>query len=332
MAFGAATELDLWDKRILYELDGDSRLPFSAIGASLSRSPQWVKYRIERLRTLGVIKHLYPLVDYSALSQIKAGLLIRLAESEPAKEIAFLNSCYKDRCIQCIYRTEGEYDLYLGVFTKDIDSLAEFIDSFKIEHGTLIANIDISIERESCQFRRNYLLGAKAHAMGEIVFGNSTALAGIDVIDRQVVDCLNSDPRMGVVDISRSINQSKDVALYHLRKIQKVGVIKGYSVQMNPRHFPYQSYVILLKIAGMDEKKRQELFSFCRLSGKVVRISRALGAYDFMLEAEVAGRDEFRWFHKELVHRFHPSIRSSMALSIYSLDKYRTYPTGILGD
>ena len=320
-------KLDLWDRRILYELDCDARAPFSAIGRKVKRSPQWVKYRVERLRRLGAIKHLYPVIDYSRLGYFLAGMWLKLANASPAEEGAFLNACYKESAIQMVYRAEGEYDLFLGAFAPNLASLEEFILRFKEAHGAIVSSLDSSLVTSNCKFSRHYLLGGKAGDGEGAKVGSACEVAKADREDLLIIGCLNADPRMGAVEMARRTGMGKDAVLYRLRRLAKDKVLRGCTLQVNFRNLPVQSYTILLRTAGMNDEKRAELESFCRLSGKAVRLSSSLGSYDFMIELEAESRDSCRWFHKELCRRFSKNLRGSSMQYIYSLDKHRLFPT-----
>jgi DNA-binding Lrp family transcriptional regulator len=322
---------DLWDRRILYELDCDARASFSEIGRKVKRSPQWVKYRVERLRKLGAIKHLYPIIDYSRLGYLHAGLWLKLADATPAEEGAFLNDCYKESAVQVVYRTEGEYDLFLGVFAQGLPALEGFISRFKEAHGAIISSLDFSLATSSCKFRRHYLLGGKPGDESGIMVGAAGKAAKADEGDLFILECLNADPRMGIIEMARKTGMGKDAVIYRLRSLKKDKVLLGCTLQVNFRNLPVQSYAILLRTAGMGQEKRAELQTFCRLSGKAVRLHSALGSYDFMIELEDESRDACRWFYKELCRRFAKSLRGSSMQYIYSLDKHRLFPTGIGG-
>ena len=332
MPIKEAPILDLWDKRLLYALDGNARASLSEIGDALKRSPQWVKFRLERLREKGVLTHLYPLVEYRALGWMRAGILLRLHDVPPQEELKFLNSCYQESLIQSVYRCEGEYDLYLGAYAHNIDDLDAWVASFKLAHHAILRSLDITVETGMCKFRRHYLLGERAGEEEGMWIGrkkDSGAPVFLDAIDLAILDALNADPRISALDMAKQMHAGKDATLYRLRKLLKSGVVKGFSVQLNQRNFPVQSHLILLQCAGMDKQKQEELVQYCRLSDKVVRLSCGLGSYDYLIEAEGADRNAFRWFFKELKHRFAPHICRAQALQVYSLDKCRTYPTSM---
>lgn len=320
-------KLDLWDKRILYELDRDARAPFSTIAGKVKRSPQWVRYRIERLRGMGAIKHLYPIIDYGALGYVSAGLWIRLSDMGPVEETRFFNECYKERSIATVLRTEGIYDLYLVVFARGTRELAEFISAFGKMHGDAIETMDVALCLERFKFQRSYLLGRKGiEAEGISAGGGGRAEA--DEADRAVIDCINQDPRMGTAEIAKRCGIGRDAAIYRLGKLSRAGLIKGHTLQVNFRALGVQGYAIAIRTALMGAEEQKALYQFCRLSGKAVRLTRALGAFDFMIELESDSRDSCRWFYKELRRRFGRHLRGAELLYVFGLDKHRLMPIG----
>ena len=63
-------KIDMKDKRILYELDIDSRQSLSQIGKKVGLPKNVVAYRINKLRQHGIIKTFYTVVDAYKLGYI----------------------------------------------------------------------------------------------------------------------------------------------------------------------------------------------------------------------------------------------------------------------
>ena len=56
-------KIDVKDRKILYELDFDSRQPFSKIGKKVGLHKNVVIYRIKRLQERGIIRNFYTVID-----------------------------------------------------------------------------------------------------------------------------------------------------------------------------------------------------------------------------------------------------------------------------
>ena len=65
---GNMEKLDLKDRKILYELDLDSRQSFRSIGRKVGLSKDIVATRVKKLDENGVITGYCTIVDYSKLS------------------------------------------------------------------------------------------------------------------------------------------------------------------------------------------------------------------------------------------------------------------------
>src|SRR3989338_10516950 len=79
-------KLDLKDKRLLYELDLDSRQSFNELGKKLSLSKSSVIYRINNMQKSGIIKQYHTVLDIGKLGYISFRLYIKLQNSTPSTE------------------------------------------------------------------------------------------------------------------------------------------------------------------------------------------------------------------------------------------------------
>ena len=70
-------KLDLKDRKILFELDLNSRQPYAAIAKKVGLSKQVVKFRVERLVRKGVIKKFVTLWNISKLGYSQYNIYLR---------------------------------------------------------------------------------------------------------------------------------------------------------------------------------------------------------------------------------------------------------------
>jgi DNA-binding Lrp family transcriptional regulator len=87
--------LDLKDRKILYELDINSRQSFNELSKKVGLSKDSVIYRIKKLQDSGIIKHFHTVIDVGKLGFISFRLYLKLQNSTPQKEaeiIKFLKS------------------------------------------------------------------------------------------------------------------------------------------------------------------------------------------------------------------------------------------------
>ena len=75
------TKLTRTDKKILYHLDIDARINYSELAKKVKTTKQVVRYRIQRLEKLEVIKNYYAIIDYSKLGLTKYRINLKLRTS-----------------------------------------------------------------------------------------------------------------------------------------------------------------------------------------------------------------------------------------------------------
>ena len=57
----------------------------------------------------------------------------------------------------------------------------------------------------------------------------------IDNTDRQILEFLQEDSRMSIAAIARKLKMAPSAVLERIRKLKKAGVIRGFTVHLNPR-------------------------------------------------------------------------------------------------
>lgn len=60
-------KLDKIDYKILYELDGNSRMSLSAIARNIQKTPQEVKRRFDILTEQKIIQYFWPMIEYRSI-------------------------------------------------------------------------------------------------------------------------------------------------------------------------------------------------------------------------------------------------------------------------
>lgn len=118
--------LDELDKKIIIELQEDSRKSFTEIGKKYGISPQTVSDRLEKLKDSGVITHMTLMCDprkVDKMIRFIVGIRWDIQKREILKrELKKLDFIY------AVYGTLGEYALICVGLAQDIDHLGHIIE------------------------------------------------------------------------------------------------------------------------------------------------------------------------------------------------------------
>ena len=105
--------LDVKDKRIIYELDVNSRQPNSEIARKVGLSKQVVGFRIKRLVDLQIISSFYTIIDISKLGFTVHKIFLKLQNIDKEKELELIKYLKNNPDVVWVASCDGEFDLSL---------------------------------------------------------------------------------------------------------------------------------------------------------------------------------------------------------------------------
>lgn len=138
-------KIDEIDLSILKELQNDARKSLKEIAEKVGVAEGTVYNRINKMKSMGIIKRFIPVLDYSLLGYDITAIVGVSAEGgqlvEIEKEIA------KDKSVIAVYDVTGEYDIIIVAKFENRDKLNEFVKrllgmkSVKKTYTMLVLNV-----------------------------------------------------------------------------------------------------------------------------------------------------------------------------------------------
>ncbi len=119
------------DRRILAELQRDSRLTMAELGERVGMSTSAVWRRVKSLEETGVIDRYAVIVDAKKAGfGLESMVHISLARHEQANVDNFVREVLRRPEVLECFATSGEADFHLRVIVEDIDAYNTFLDDF----------------------------------------------------------------------------------------------------------------------------------------------------------------------------------------------------------
>ncbi len=318
--------MDLTDKKILYELDRNSRQSYSSIAKALKTSPQVVKYRVESLYSSGLLEYCWPMIEYRKAGYFFGAYFFKLQnidEEAEEKLYSYLNSHPN---IPIIMRGEGYADLILGICAKGIFHLNDIMKDLNNKFSEYFIEYDTTIPIGFSQFHRSYLVGAQKESaeiaftgaeVGEVVLGEE---------ERRVLSMVNYNARVPLVEIARKVRIGEGTAKLILRKLERSGIIQSYTILPDHVLLGKPRHRVLFKLRNLTSEKEKKLFTYCQLHPNIVHHLRVLGNWDLILDIEVERGEPFRKIIQEMKHKFSEIIQRVEPTYIYKIDQFRDIP------
>ena len=298
--------IDLKDRKILYELDLNARQSDAAIGRKVDLSKDVVNRRIRKLIEKGVIKYFYTIVDATRLGYISGRFIIKFQHDTPEKEIEMINLLIAKPYTWWIGRIEGQRDLCFTIWAKDTYDLYDIIREIQQEFKWLIKDFVPGIYAKFYQYRRAYLLN-KQTDNSKPVMTCFREVADFDQTDINLLKIIAADARIPTTDIASRLHVTSDTVRMRLKKLIDKKIIQGFRAALDLRNLGYLWYKIQLDLE--DVSKISNIIHYAHIHPNIVYAYEVIGGYDLELELEVENYEQFKKILDQIRGMFSKEIR-----------------------
>jgi len=313
-------KLDLKDRKILYELDLNSRESCSKIGKKVGLSSEVVNYRIKKLDEEKIITHYQTIVNFSKLNiiQFKICLSFQHLKSEKLKEI--IEVLKKNKSVKWIASCNGNWDMLI---TLETDSF-EKIDVLKSEVLALFSGYinqkAISILVEASTHNRDYLLDRNLRS--ERIIMNKDKVVKLDETDLEILKYLAENSRKQIIDIAISLGISERIVNYKIKQLVKNKVITGFKIAINYEKLGIKFFKTFIYLDNPSELKIKEIVNYLKKYPNVIHYVKVLGNWELEPEFEVYTEERFNEILNEIKDRFSDVIKKVDIITIEKEHKF----------
>ncbi|MDD5023071.1 MAG: Lrp/AsnC family transcriptional regulator [Candidatus ainarchaeum sp.] len=309
------SNIDTFDRKILYELDCNGRTTYTQIAKKLRSSKTTVKYRVERLIRENIIIGFNAIIDFSLLGYSIYRINIRLKNCPPEIEKSILDYLISQNNIYVLFKVNGPYHLVLGVKAKNIWELNLFWEGFNNQFFNYLHSSHLSLVFDYIEFTRSYLLPTPKD---KAQFATLKKIENyeLDEIDYKLLDYLSKNGRTDLVELSKKLGKSAMVIRHRLKNLQKNKIIIGFRAMINHEKLGYQYYKVDMILSS--KKNFKELKQFILSHPNVVYTEKSLITSDFEFDLEVKDFLEFTRIMESFKSKFPNDIQD---YTYYSLVK-----------
>jgi DNA-binding Lrp family transcriptional regulator len=318
-------KIDLKDRKILYELDTNSRQPFSEMAKKVGLSKDSVIYRINSLQKEGIIKQFHTVIDVGKLGYISFRLYLKLQNATPQKEAEIIEYLNKNKCIAWIASLDGEYDIGTWILAKSIKEMNVLWKDLLKKYINFIENRKLTIWTKISYFPRAYLL-EKPQNLGEYVFITEPEEIKIDDKDLELLKLLAPDARISVVDLSKKLFMTPKTVAAKIRDLEKRKIIIGYRTLFDLDKLGYQYFKLHINLKNVTEEKEKKFRQYVKQHPNIVFDNEVLGGDDFEIEIQVKDLQEFRLVVEDIKKHFSDMIKDHKYFLIYKEHKFVFLP------
>lgn len=283
-------DLDILDRKILYELDRNSRQTYSQLGKKLRTKKERIKYRIEKLIEKDIIEGFYTVVDYSKLGFISFRFYVQLSGISAEKKQEMIDYLKNHKNIWIFYRVTGQYHFSFSIWVRDVWEYEKFWHDFTQKFGIYFSDYHLALKTKYTEFSRNYLFDAKDDKAQFTVLQKSKK-EDLDKIDFKIINLLSTNARTSLVEMAKEVGTSVVTCRTRLKQLIKKKVIVGFRTILNYEKLGYHYYKVDMWFNDME--KAGEIMQKVLSHPNVIYTEKTLVTSDFEFDLEVKGFREF---------------------------------------
>ncbi len=318
-------KLDLSDKKLLYELDRDSRQSNKQLAKKVGLSEQVVGNRIKRLLDNKIIDYFHVKTNPMALGYFHAKFYLRFHNLTQEKQNQLVEELKTKSGIFWLATLRGKYDLIVSIYIKSIAEFSQRYQELFQQWEPHILDRKIIFLEKAYTYNQSHLWPKQKHQ--EIIYTKgSEEKIELDETDIKILRVLNQEGREPLVEIAKQINISADTVNYRIKNLEKRGLITGFGTKINFSEMGNNYSIIFLKMQNMNTEKYLKLETWAKFNQKVVVLMKTLGDHEVEIELITSNQKELDQDLKSLRDEFLSEIKDYELLEVTEEVKLSYFP------
>jgi len=325
-------QLNHLDRKLLFELDQNSRLSYAELGRKLKSLPETIRYRMDSLVNRKIITSYIATIDSGKLGFIHFKLLLRLHEVGDRHLDELVKFLVNNPRTLRVSRYDGEFELGCVIKASGMDKLDEVVRDIYSRFGQYIVKRSISINVWANYLPRTALVNKERKGTFRPTYRSASSSYNLDTADKYILSQVSTNSRVSATAIAAGLKElddclplSVDTVTQRIKKLEKEGIISGYGVLLNPDPLSLVSYKVLLFLNALPNEKFDALVKTLHMDTRVVHVIKTLGEWDLEIDLEISDFRECRNTVMELTRKFPGTIRDYIPMRYLSTEKFRFF-------
>ena len=302
----ALKDLSIKDRKILYELDCNSRQTYLQLAKKVGLSKDGVIYRVNKLIKDNIIQRFYPLIDYSKLGYFTVRVYLRFQNSTPEKEQEITDCLCQIRNSLWVGKAEVHWNLVWLILVKSFQEFDNYWLEFEHKFRRYIQQRNVALFIQYDHFPRNYLINKRKFELRVEVLGLAKE-EKLDSVEINLLQLLSRDARASLTSLGKALKLSPKTIGYRIKQLERKKIILSYRTRINLSRLGILYYKVDLMLE--DLSRITELKTFVSYYPNIIYFERTIGGSDFEFDVECQNVSEFQNLILQLKEKFGECIR-----------------------
>jgi DNA-binding Lrp family transcriptional regulator len=298
-------KLDNVDKRLLFELDKNARIPETHLAKMVGKSKESVRYRIKKLQEQGIIQGFSIWIDPVRIGYKPAKFYLNIANI-PEKKEELINYVKKDKRLFWLGVAEGAWNIGLTFFVKSNKEFFELKKELSTKFGDLILESYNAVPVGVYVCDRNFF--HKTETEWTILFGTEENHQ-LEDIDKKILKDLFLNSRMSVVEIAKKHQSTVDIVRNHIKKLEEKKIIFRYRVNTDHNLLGYEFFKTFLYFNNLTKNDEMRLIEYAKSEPSIIHFLKQISPWEIELEVMSESYLEYNQLIQRLTKEFAKSIK-----------------------
>jgi len=297
-------EIDLKDRKILYNLDLNCRQSNTQIGKKVGLSRKVVEYRIKRMGDEGIITGYWTEIDSFKLGYDVYRIYVIFKDADKGKKDEIFNYFSNYENIYSLSLITGPIDLCAVIWVKDVYEFYQFWLKPLNLYDEHFEKAVTSIYVQTIECAKSFLLPEKKDNLtGELY---KISCRGkpirIDKIDYDLLNELSSNGKIPLIELAEKLGCSSQNAKYRMENLVKKGIIKAYRLDIDETKLDMHQYKLDIRLK--NHKQRKSIIDYMMKKPYFVTLNEAIGWADIEPEIYTKNVDTLLEIMEDLESKF----------------------------
>lgn len=318
-----AIELETKYKKIIYELDFNSRMSDTELGKKVGLSKQSVGYRLEKLEKGGIIQGYYTDINSSKLGLNIYLVYLNFSGMTSTAEKSFIKHLSKQKNIGVNSSVNGLWDYCIGIWAENIISFKRIYRKVMEKYERYVKDKTIMIETDFYYFKPRQIFDKKNNS--EIKMEDEIGSYSLDEVDKKILLELSKNARISLVELSGIVGLTANGVKKRIDRLEKEKIILGYRVMINYSLLGFLHYRVFLDLENITELKEKEIIKFLGNEREVVSVTKTIGFCDLEFRCVVKNIEEYYLLIARLKEKFGSLIKDNKSIIYYKIHDVLNY-------
>lgn len=313
-------ELDVKDRKILYQLDLNSRQSLNTIGSNVRLTKTVVQYRIDRLIKTGIIKNFYTSIDFYKLGYINLGIYVNYQYYTPEIEKDIIQYFINSDHAWFIANIQGKFDLIVLFSVSNMNQFFSFWKKTLTKYRFYFQSALISFFTKTHYLPISYLVEdydeTQRHEH-ELVDGGIQV--DIDDMDKAILQRISLNSRKPIIELAEELKTTSTTITNRIKKLEKNKVITGYRINIDYLKLGLQLFNVHFNLRNYD--KIHQIFSYVKRNPYLISASEVIDSSDLSLNYHIKNFSELHLIIKDIYNKFPGDIKNHMTFSFPEIYK-----------